>query len=446
MFEKYQKNMRTIGLGITGLGNMLMMLGIRYGSEESLKYVDELMDYISYWTYKASIALAKEKGPFPYFEADKFIQSGYLTKKASKSMYWHNLRAEISQYGIRNARMVVIAPTGTISMTFGNNCSSGVEPTFSLCYDRKVHVGGQEDKDIKIVTFMDYAYALAKEKNIEIDPNIFVTALELPVQDHVKMLQTVAYHCDSSISKTINIPTEYPFEDTKEVYMDCWRNGVKGCTIFRPNPIRQGILIDPNEKHEEKLEKEVSGNEFKITYDSISPIEKEEIGTTYGANTKKVTSCGKLHINVARDEQGNLAELFVSGSKGGICSANISAISRLVSLALRSGIKVEEITDQLKGIDCKACSASRARGLNLDGISCPDIIGKTLEEDYKNGPFWLKEKIHKLPIKIKAKIEPKIEVEVLRNNSSEKCPQCGEGIIHNDGCVYCLSCGYSKCG
>ena len=442
MFERYQKNFRTIGLGITGLGDMLIMLNMRYGSKESLEYVDGLMDFISYWTYKASIALAKEKGTFPYFKANEFCESGYLAKKASKDNKWYTLKEEVRQYGIRNARMIVIAPTGTISMVFGNNCSSGIEPVFSLEYDRKVHIGGQEEENIQVIKFKDYAYNLAKQMNVTIDKNIFVTALELPVEDHVNMLKTVAYHSDSSISKTINIPEEYPFEDTKEVYMECWRNGVKGCTIFRPNSIRQGILINPNEKKEEKV---INDKKDKVKYDSILPIEKEELGTTYGTNVKKITSCGKLHINVARDSEGNVTELYVSGSKGGICMANINAISRLVSLALRSGIKVEEIIDQLKGIDCKACSASRARGIYLDGISCPDIIGKALEKDYKEGPFWLKQEIQESPITVKTKIKPEVKLELEESKKENKCPQCGEKIINNGGCIICLSCGWTKC-
>lgn len=446
MYKNYQKNFRTVGLGITGLGDMLIMLGMRYGSKKSLEYVDNLMDFISYWAYKASIALAKEKNPFPYFEADKFCEAGYLAKKAIKDNKWHTLKEEVRQYGIRNARMVVIAPTGTISMTFGNNCSSGIEPVFSLEYDRRVHVGGQEEENIKIIKFKDYAYDLAEQKGITIDKNTLVTALELPVEDHVNMLKTVAYHSDSSISKTINIPEDYPFEETKKVYIDCWKNGVKGCTIFRPNPIRYGILIDPNKKEENKQSKEIEDNITNIVkYNTISPIEKEEIGTTYGANVKKITSCGKLHINVARDREGNLVELYVSGSKGGICMANINAISRLVSLALRSGIKVDEIVDQLKGIDCRACMASKAKGFNLDGISCPDIIGKVLQQEYKEGGSWLN-------TSEKSKTLEEISNE-LRNRPSrisyikkdKKCPECGEPITNNGGCVICLSCGWTKC-
>lgn len=440
MFERYQKNFRTIGLGITGLGDMLIMLNMRYGSKESLEYVNDLMDFISYWTYKASIALAKEKGTFPYFKADEFCNSGYLAKKANKDNKWHTLKEEVRQYGIRNARMIVIAPTGTISMVFGNNCSSGIEPVFSLEYDRKVHIGGQEEENIQVIKFKDYAYDLAKQLGIAIDKNIFVTALELPVEDHVNMLKTVAYHSDSSISKTINIPEDYPFEDTKEVYMECWRNGVKGCTIFRPNPIRYGILISPDNKKSETKVEAVKSENNEIKYDTITPIEKEEIGTTYGTNVKKITSCGKLHINVARDREGNLVELYVSGSKGGICMANINAISRLVSLALRSGIKVDEIVDQLKGIDCRACMASKARGIQLDGISCPDIIGKALQKEYEEGGEWLatssfvKENIEEKNNKLQAQII-----------STKKCPQCGEPIVNNGGCVICLSCGWTKC-
>lgn len=440
MFERYQKNFRTIGLGITGLGDMLIMLNMRYGSKESLEYVDDLMDFISYWTYKASIALAKEKGTFPYFKADEFCNSGYLAKKANKDSKWHTLREEVRQYGIRNARMIVIAPTGTISMVFGNNCSSGIEPVFSLEYDRKVHIGGQEEENIQVIKFKDYAYDLAKQLGITIDKNIFITALELPVEDHVNMLKTVAYHSDSSISKTINIPEDYPFEDTKEVYMECWRNGVKGCTIFRPNPIRYGILISQDNKKSETKVEAVESENNEIKYNTITPIEKEEIGTTYGTNVKKITSCGKLHINVARDREGNLVELYVSGSKGGICMANINAISRLVSLALRSGIKVEEIVDQLKGIDCRACMASKARGIQLDGISCPDIIGKALQKEYEEGGGWLATSSF-----IKENTEEKNNKLQTQITSTKKCPQCGEPIVNNGGCVICLSCGWTKC-
>ena len=442
MFEKYQHNFRTIGLGITGLGNMLVMLNMRYGSAESLLYVDDLMDFISYWTYKASIALAKEKGAFPYFKADEFCECGYLAKKAEDDSKWHVLKEEVRQNGIRNARMVVIAPTGTISMVFGNNCSSGIEPVFSLEYDRRVHVGGQEDENIKIIKFKDYAYDLAQKLNITINKDIFVTALELPVKDHVNMLKTIAYHSDSSISKTINIPEDYPFEDTKKVYIDCWKGGVKGCTIFRPNPIRYGILIDPNEKKKEEniTTESAIKNIQEIQYNSVSPIEKEEIGTTYGSNVKKVSSCGKLHINIARDRQGHIAEVYVSGSKGGICMANINAISRLISLALRSGIKVDEIVDQLRGIDCKACSASKARGIQLDGISCPDIIGKALQNEYKEGGQWLvtSEKTEQIFKKLNEK-------ENINIQEDKKCPECGEPITNNGGCVICLSCGWTKC-
>lgn len=150
----------------------------------------------------------------------------------------------IKKNGIRNAKISAVAPTGTLSLTYGNNCSSGIEPIFSLSYDRKVKVGGQEDENIKIVKMQDYAYYLynkLKEENpedITVSEDCFVTALNISVDDHIAMLKTIAKYIDMSVSKTINVPTEYSFEDTKNIYYNCWKSGIKGCTIFRPNAIR----------------------------------------------------------------------------------------------------------------------------------------------------------------------------------------------------------------
>ena len=198
------------------------MLNLKYSSPEGREFVDNLLDDISYYAYEASCMLAQEKGAFPGFDL-RMLNSGFLTKQSKD---WDYIRDSIKEHGIRNAKIMSIAPTGTMSLTFGQNCSSGIEPIFSLEYDRKVKYGGQSEENAKIVTIRDYAY----EKWLEVKDNpdcivkkdIFETALNMKVEDHVEMLGVIAKHVDMSVSKTINIPTEYSFEDTKEVYKRCW--------------------------------------------------------------------------------------------------------------------------------------------------------------------------------------------------------------------------------
>lgn len=236
-YENYQKGVRTIGLGITGLADMLCMLNMKYDSKEALEFVDDLMDYISVCAYQASTILAEEKGKFPYLneeDRDKFINSNFIQKhlKGHHKYEWEYLIKRIKTYGIRNARILAVAPTGTMSLTYGNNCSSGLEPIFSLEYDRKIKVGGQDESNIVVYPMRDYAYdrwlSIKDNDDCIVQEEVFQTAMDLSVDAHINMLGVISYHIDMSCSKTINIPTEYPFDKTKEVYDKCHRLGVKG--------------------------------------------------------------------------------------------------------------------------------------------------------------------------------------------------------------------------
>lgn len=428
IYENYQKAFRTIGLGVTGLADAIAMLGMKYNSKEANNWTDNLMDKIAHDAFMASTELAKEKGSFPFFEKEKFLEGGYL-KRHFESGKWDDVKEAIQQYGIRNSKLLSVAPTGSMSMTYGNNCSSGIEPIFCLEYERKVKMGGQDDSNIHIVPMQDYAYKVWKDMGSpEKHKDVFVTALEMSVNEHVDMLATIAKHVDMSVSKTINIPTEYPFDDTKNVYMKCWKMGIKGCTIFRPNEIRQGIMItDKNKKKEEK-----DG----VKYNSVKPVSRKKIGTTSGKTYCKKCACGTLYITVNSDESGNVVEAFVHTSKGGICQANINALTRMASLNMRSGVEIEEIVDQLKGITCPACAKLMAKGEKLSGISCPDILGRTIWEFYNENSTTK-------PIKNVADVKEEAVEEVA--SEENKCPECGEKIIRQGGCVQCLDCGWSGC-
>ena len=445
IYKNYQDAFRTIGFGTTGLADMLAMLGKNYTTQEAINYVDDLYNFITKEVYRASISLAKEKDSFPFLNKEKFIQSNFIKKHCEIDDEWRDIAEEIAEYGIRNAKLNSIAPTGTLSLTFGNNCSSGIEPIFSLSYERKVKMGGQDESDAQIVEMTDYAYGLYKSmvangKCVDFnEKDIFVTAMNMTVDEHIDMLAKIAFHTDMSVSKTINVPTDYSFEDTKNIYMKCWKLGIKGCTIFRPNEIRKGILYTEDSKKEEQKEEIVN------TYDTIVPVSRKTIGTTHGKTYCKKTACGTLYITINCDDDNNIVETFVHTSKGGICQANVNAINRMISLNMRSGVKVDEIIDQLRGINCQACAKTISSGIKLDGISCPDIISRTIKE-FKESLDG--EPVVQKPIKVENTEVKLVEQTQDDNKISYKagtCPECGAELEAQGGCYICLECGYSKC-
>ena len=224
---------RRIGLGVTGLADALLMLGLRYGSEQAAAQTEAWMKAIARAAYLASVDLAKEKGPFPLFDAEKFLASGSLTHMDE------DVRAAIRQHGIRNALLTSIAPTGTISL-YAGNVSSGIEPVFAYAYTRKVL---QKDGSRTEEEVVDYAVRLWREKHGDAAlPDYFVNAQTLPPLDHVRMQAAAQKWIDSSISKTINCPEDISFEDFKEVYMAAWDQGCKGCTTYRPNDVTGSVL------------------------------------------------------------------------------------------------------------------------------------------------------------------------------------------------------------
>jgi ribonucleoside-diphosphate reductase alpha chain len=453
IYKNYQKSFRTIGLGITGLGNMLCMMNLVYGSKESVKFVDELMNYFAKESFKASIQLAKEKESFEFLNKEAFVKSGFIFKHAEKDEEWKDIIKDILTYGIRNGKILSVAPTGTMSLTFGNNCSSGLEPIFSLSYDRKVKMGGQDESNIKIVKMEDCSYKLWSEMkdNKIVKEDIFVTAMNLPVQAHLDILKAVASHIDMSCSKTVNIPSDYSFEDTKKVYDFCWENGIKGCTIFRPNPIRQGILIAEEKKSEEIQEavdtlKEMKRGEWKAkANDTVYFERKIHIG------------CGKiaLFIGWSNNEQ-SIQDLYVIRSGNGGCERNLQAMVIAMSGMLRLGGNIFNIEKAFEGVGgCNSFVSKRVKGEKLSkGSSCGTAILNEIKlflieitkvelETKINKPITNKLENKDLTIEEKTFIKENGEMVFALKYS--KCPQCAENLEHADGCITCKSCGWTKC-
>lgn len=453
IYENYQKTFRTIGLGTTGLADMLVMLGMKYNSQEARDFVDSLYDFISCNAYGASCDLAVEKGSFPGLDRAAFINSGYLLKHSD----WDGIADDIRKNGIRNAKLLSIAPCGTLSLAFGNNCSSGIEPIFQLEYQRKVKFGGQSEEDSQTVNMMDDAYKMwtempASECSVSLDD--FVTALDISVEDHLAMLAVIAKHVDMSVSKTINIPTDYSFEDTQEVYMKAHDLGIKGCTIFRPNAIRQGILISNKEEKPKEEKKSPTLNELPRGY------VLDTTNDCIGRKRKLVTGCGSLHCTAWFDPvTGDLLEVFLDKGSSGGCERNLQAISRMISISARAGVDVHAIVKQLLSVGaCNSyCVRTATKHDTSKGSACASAVGYALIEMWQDVQDELfsgdvmpdEEVIEDAPKTAEIKSSKPTAINKSNFSTAESnpvmCPMCGEPLVFEGGCVTCKSCGYNKC-
>ena len=298
--------------------------------------------------------------------------------------------------------------------------SGGIEPIFANKYTRMTKSLHGHDEAYEVYTPIVDEYMKTHDITDEKDlPDYFITSSDIPIDERIAMQAAWQNHIDASISSTINLPNEATVEDIEKLYIMAWEMGLKGVTVYRAGCAREGILTV-------KKDDPIKEESRPILYNSITPVSRKTIGTTHGNTYCKKCACGTLYITLNKDSAGNIVESFVQTSKGGICQANIGAVNRLISLNLRSGVKVDEIIDQLSGITCKACTSLIARGEKLDGISCSDIMSKTLAEFYTQGTD---------------------ENYCVLNavNDISKCPECGAPVRHEGGCIQCLSCGWSKC-
>lgn len=240
--EREAQAKRRIGIGITGLGDALIMLGLKYSSAEGRAFARTVMWRIRNTAYRASVALAKERGAFPLFDAARYLEDGTFASRLPAE-----IKNEIRRYGIRNSHLLSLAPTGTGSLTFGNNCSSGCEPVFDWVQKRRIR---QPDGSWREVELADYAWLVYRETGGDLRnlPDCFECVATLKVADHVEMLKTLAPYVDAAISKTVNVPADYSFDDFKGIYLDAWKGGLKGITTYRPNDEIGSVLISTAQK------------------------------------------------------------------------------------------------------------------------------------------------------------------------------------------------------
>lgn len=403
IIEETTKSMRKIGLGVMGFADMLYKLGIPYNSEEAVKLAKEIMAFIRLGARKASETLAEVRGSFPMFE-----QSVYK-KQGIKAM--------------RNATVTTIAPTGTISIITGT--SSGIEPVFAISYIRNVM------DDDKLVEVHPYFEQVAKQRGfyskklmqtiaqkgtlhgIEEIPEdirrVFVTAHDISPIYHIRMQSAFQESTDNAVSKTVNFAKTATKQEVRDAYDLAYKMGLKGVTIYRDGS-RQGQVLSVGEKT--KPEENEDGT-------VLAPRERPEI--TKGITQKTKIGCGNLYVTVNYDTKG-ICEVFTNVGRAGGCPSQSEATSRLVSMALRSGVDVDSIIEQLRGIRCH--STLRQKGLKV--LSCPDAIGRVLERvvELRGGDTDMHQD----------------------SDNAAKCPECASKMEHEGGCVVCRSCGYSKCG
>lgn len=425
---------RRMGIGITGLANMLVFLGVKYGSPESVRLSEEVMKTITCAAYESSVELAKEKGSFRMFEADKYAQSRFIKRLPVE------LQAAIRQYGLRNSHLTSIAPTGTISLLAGN-VSSGLEPTFAYTYTRKIRNGGEND--ITEVEVEDYAWRKYREflgvEKLSADqlPDYFVSSDDVSPLEHVTIQGALQGWVDSSISKTINVPKDYPFEDFKNIYMKAYELGLKGCTTFRPSDHITGVLVKKEDKKESKAP--VKGAP------TSRPPELE--GTTYKIKTPLSPDALYVTINDLIEEGSRRPyEIFIN-TKNLQHFSWIVAMTRLISAVFRHEPHPVFLVEELKSI------YDPNGGYFSDGGYVPSLaadIGRIVEKHLsKLGITPLKHPM--IPHETEGHGQPGNAAHShdapAAGNNKMICPMCKEkAYIYQENCMKCLSCGYSKCG
>ena len=409
---------RQIGLGIMGFADMLIKMGIAYGSEESLRTIDEIGMAMNEAGLLASSELAEEKGPFdkcdPLWLIDsKFMEHMRDTLVAER--VWHN--------GLRNSQLFTIAPTGTISTMLG--VSGGVEPIFDVEYTRTTKSLHGEDVTYKVVT--PIVEQCMKAKGVTEYPKEVQWSKTINPFNRVDVQAQWQIYIDASISSTVNLPQDTTVEQVEELYRYAYDTGCKGLTIFRDGCARTAILNSGSAKEEPK-EEVVEDKRL----DTIMPITRADMGDRLeGATYVRTTACGKLYITINTNDKGELVEVFIDPSKSGGCLANVEVIGRLCSSMLRAGVAVEAVIDSAKGVKCSSCARSKKK---VDGLSCGDIVAKAIETEYNY-------RKGKKNTKKAEKIDEKPE----KSERKAKCPECGAELSFTGGCNICSSCGFSKC-
>jgi len=420
--EKMTKNSRKIGLGVMGFADMLIKLGIPYNSEKALELAEKVMADIQQYATDASVELAQGRGVFPAFGGSVYDDKHIGIR-------------------VRNATRTTIAPTGTLSIIAG--CSSGIEPLFALSYTRNILDGARlvevnpyfeevtKREGFYSVELMQQLAAGVKLRDIDGIPDrikrLFVTAHEISPEWHVRMQAAFQKSTHNAVSKTVNFPREATREDIANVYKMAYEEGLKGITIYRDRSREAQVLV--------------TGRKEKVEGVGLTPRRRSKVTT--GVTERVTTGCGYIYVTVNRDDQG-ICEVFSSlGKAGGCASAQLEATSRLISLALRSGVDVASVVRQLRGIRCPSIAWEEGKSI----LSCADAIASVLEKHVspsrKDDSGHGIDTVENLDVILKSEDSGR-GVDVVKNLAGQ-CPDCGNLLVYQEGCYICPTCGYTKC-
>jgi ribonucleoside-diphosphate reductase alpha chain len=418
---------RRIGLGMTGLADALMMVGLRYGSQEAAEQAGEWARQISRAAYMASARLAQEKGAFPLFDRDAYL-AGETIRELDE-----DVRAAIAEHGIRNALLTSVAPTGTISLV-ADNVSSGVEPVFALAYTRKVLQpdGTRTEEEVSDYALRRFRALFGETAPL---PDTFVTAQDLTPAEHVRMQAAVQRYVDSAISKTVNVPEDIGFEAFQAVYLDAYRSGCKGCTTYRPNAITGSVL-------------EVKPPAPAVAQEGVPPpgagttdlmVRPEKmVGATYKLRWPDSEHAMYVTVNdIELDGARRPFEVFVN-SKNLEHYAWVVALTRMISAVFRRGGEVAFVAEELKQVfDPRGGQWMHGRYVG----SLVAAIGDIIERHMIETGFLVRESAPSL------KPAAPVTGTVTAAQLGPLCPKCSQpGLVHEAGCLSCVHCGWSKCG
>lgn len=407
---------RQIGLGVMGVADMLVKLHLRYDSEEAISFCRDISCALANVAMHSSARLAKEHGkPYPKYEKNTLL-TPFVRQNADSITY-----DLIRKYGLYNSQLLTVAPTGTLSTMLG--ISGGIEPIFAKSYKRKTESLHGESRYYDVLTPIYAKYA--QENNLTVNdrfPDWFVDSSEISPVQRVKMQAAWQKGIDASISSTVNLPNSATVDDISTIYMEAWKNGLKGITVYRSGCMREGVLVTetPTEKSSE-LKRGV-----------IVPCKDNLIGL----KRKLTTGCGSLHVLGYFDpDTKELQEVYFNKGSTGGCANFMTGLSRMVSLLCRAGVSIFDIKDQLDSTGvCPSYATRRAvKHDTSDGSCCPMAIGNALVDMWKE-----------LNEAFPTQIDVQSKLKEIENVSV--CPECGAEVQHEGGCVQCKSCGWSRCG
>jgi ribonucleoside-diphosphate reductase alpha chain len=434
--QEMSRKYRNVGIGIMGLADMLVMLGIKYGSKEAIYFTSDLMRTIFRTAVLASANLAEERGNFPGYSEK--VWDSTIIKYAFGESEIEGLKYKNK---LRNCSLISIAPTGSIGTML--NISTGCESFFALSYTRKTVSLNNEDSyyqvDIKAVE--DYKRITGNDKL----PDYFITSEEIPWKQRILMQAVLQEFTDTAISSTINLKKDISIEDVKALYKYAWRTGLKGVTIFRSGS-RDPILSVKSEDKEVSDELSLNTDDAKIQLNNPHELKRGEIIKSgdgwLGIKRTLMTGCGTLHVSSFWDPTtGELREIYLSKGSTGGCNHYMIGLSRMISLAARGGVKVEDILDQLKS--CGVCPSyavrSATRKDTSKGSCCPVAVGNALKE--------MSNEISDIICKCKESNSDILkEIPHQEEQFLEECPSCHEKTLtRQGGCISCMNCSWTRC-